>query len=100
MNRRAMLKSVALAGAASALPRFSLGQPLKFERVVTYLESLARADGGYGWEGQEHSHLTPTFYVIGGYRLLKKVPPRKAHLAEFVRTHHPAVLKKLDQERR
>jgi hypothetical protein len=100
MNRRAMLKSVALAGVASALPRCALSQPLKFEQVVAYLESLARSDGGYGWEGQEHSHLTPTFYVIGSYRLLNRMPPRKAQLADFVRTHHPAVLKKLEQERR
>src|SRR5262249_31017560 len=52
------------------------------------------------WEGQEHSHLTPTFFAIGCYRLLKKEVPRRAALAEFVRTHHPAALKKLEQERR
>jgi hypothetical protein len=104
MNRRAMLKSIAIAGAASASRPLLFGQALNGssgnERVVTYLESLARTDGGYGWEGQEHSHLMPTFFIIGCYRLLKRTPPRKAQLAEFVRSHHPAVLKKLEQERR
>jgi hypothetical protein len=103
MNRRAMLKTVAVAGAASAIPLPLFGQSNGSARSLAlrrYLESLARADGGYGWEGQEHSHLTPTFYVIGCYRVLKQTPPNKAKLAEFVRTHHPSALKKLEQERR
>jgi hypothetical protein len=104
MNRRTMLKAVAVTGVAAALPIPLFGQsPAKASRrdeLLRYLESLARPDGGYGWEGQEHSHLTPTFYVIGCYRLLGQMPPKKSELAEFVRTHHPAVLKKLEQERR
>jgi hypothetical protein len=104
MNRRVMLKTVAVAGAASALPGSLFCQPQNpvrsTDQFVAYLESLARSDGGYGWEGQEHSHLTPTFFVIGCYRLLKRRPPRRTELAEFVRTHHPAALKKLEQERR
>jgi hypothetical protein len=104
MNRRTMLKTLVSAGAVSVLPRFCFSQPLDSanakERGLTYLETLARADGGYGWEGQQHSHLTPTFYVIGCYRLLKRMPPRHAQLAQFVRSHHPAALKKLEQERR
>lgn len=104
MNRRAMLKAAAAAGAAAAVPwtLFSQSRAAANWRgdVIRYLESLARADGGYGWEGQEHSHLTPTFYVIGSYRLLGETPPRASRLAEFVRTRHPTVLKKLEQERR
>jgi hypothetical protein len=104
MNRRAVLKTVALAGAASALRRTIFARPVNDgtlrERIIPYLEILGRADGGYGWEDQEHSHLTPTFYAIGCYRLLKDAPARKELLAEFVRTHHPATLKKLEQERR
>lgn len=102
MNRRSILKSAALAAAASACPGLLLGQGTKTgnERIAAYLETLARPDGGYGWDGQEHAHLTPTFFVIGTYRLLKNEPPRKAKLIEFVRTHHPAALKKLEQERR
>ena len=103
MNRRTMLKAVAFAGAASALPRQFSGEAPRapgYEEVVAYLETLAREDGGYGWEGQEHSHLTPTFFVIGCYRLLQRPIPRQTVVAEFVRTHHPAALKKLEQERR
>jgi hypothetical protein len=104
MNRRTMLKAVAVTGVAASLPIPLFGQsPAKAnwrDELLRCLESLARPDGGYGWEGQEHSHLTPTFYVIGCYRLLGQMPPKKRELAEFVRTHHPAVLKKLEQERR
>src|SRR5687767_5155900 len=104
MNRRAMLKTVAVTGAAAALPLPMFGQarekPNWHSAVLRYLESLARPDGGYGWEGQGHSHLTPTFYVIGCYRLLGPTPPKRMELADFVRAHHPAALKKLEQERR
>ena len=104
MNRRVMLKTVALSGAAAVFPAPLFGQPRVNanwrDAVVRYLESLARPDGGYGWEGQEHSHLTPTFFVIGCYRLLGQTPPRKSDLAQFIRTHHPGALKKLEQERR
>jgi hypothetical protein len=104
MNRRARLKAAAVVSAAAAcpLPLFSQSRTEVNWRstVLRYLESLGRADGGYGWEGQEHSHLTPTFYVIGCYRLLGETPPRASRLAEFVHTHHPSVLKKLEQERR
>jgi len=104
MNRREMLKTVAVTGAAAALPVPLFGQAQGKANwhgdVLRYLETLARSDSGYGWEGQEHSHLTPTFYVIGCYRLLGQMPPKKSELAAFVRTHHPAALKKLEQERR
>jgi hypothetical protein len=70
------------------------------KRVIEYLERHARSDGGYGWDGQERSHLTPTFAVIGCYKLLGQTPPNKAALAQFVRTHHPMELKKLEQEHR
>src|SRR5687768_3853971 len=103
MNRRTMLKSVAVTGAAAALPLSLFGQARDSANprsAIGYLETLARSDGGYGWEGQERSHLTPTFYVIGCYRLLGQTPPKKRELAEFIRTHHPSALKKLEQERR
>ena len=44
------------------------------------------------------AHLTPTYAVIGCYRLLGHEPPDKERLAEFVRTQHPARLRKLEQE--
>jgi hypothetical protein len=99
-----MLKNMAVVGLGAALPRFALGQsaPKADWRatVLKYLASLARPDGGYAWEDQEQSHLTPTFAVIGCYRLLQQAPPRREALAQFVRTHHPGQLKKLEQEHR
>jgi hypothetical protein len=104
MKRRSMLKAVAGAGAATAFrpPLFGEPSPNPAWRadLLRYLESLARADGGYGWDGQELAHLTPTYHVIGCYRVLGENLPNKPALQEFVRTHHPAVLKKLEQERR
>src|SRR6185436_4839881 len=104
MNRRAMLKTVGLAGAAVALPAHVFGQSSSasdiFGPVLRYLESLARSDGGYAWEDQGDSHLTPTFAVIGCYRALKKSLPETKRLAAFIRAHHPSKLKKLEQEHR
>jgi hypothetical protein len=100
MNRRAMLKTVLVAGAGAGLPRFVLGQSHGIEPLIQWLETHARDDGGYGWDGQDHSHLTPTFFVIGCYRVLKRQPPRAKQLAAFIRAHHPGALKKLEQERR
>lgn len=77
-----------------AIPIAALGQTEKpasqwAKPILGYLDSLARSDGGYGWEDQPDSHLTPTFAVIGCYRLLGQDPPNKRTLAHFVRTHHP-----------
>src|SRR5262249_15022611 len=49
---------------------------------------------------QGRSHLTPTFAVIGCYHRFRREPPNPARLAEYVRGHHPAQLKKLEQEHR
>lgn len=104
MNRRTLLKLVALVGAASALPARICGQPPGnaswTDSVLRYLGALARPDGGYAWEDQADSHLTPTFAVVGCFHLLNRIPPDKARLAEFIRTHHPSRLKKLEQEHR
>src|SRR4051794_37043327 len=68
-------------------------QPPEAPSTVAYLKSLARSDGGYSWDDQDRSHLTPTFAVIGCYRLLGEDPPEPRRLAEFVRTHHPFRIK-------
>jgi hypothetical protein len=69
--------------------------------LIEYLEKHARKDGGYGWEGQERGHLTPTFAVVGCYKLLGEKPPKVKAVAEFIRTHHPRELKgRLEQEHR
>jgi hypothetical protein len=104
-NRRDLLKLGAIAGAAAATPLRVFGQADKgaaasAPSITAYLETLARPDGGYAWGDQDLSHLTPTFGVIGCYRLLKQTPPNKDRLVEYVRTHHPRELKKLEQERR
>ena len=103
--RRAVLKSMGVAGLAGLFPGFAgaeehLAGADGRAAVLAYLASLARADGGYGWEDQADSHLTPTFAVIGCYQLLKQTPLNIGALAEFVRNHHPARLKKLEQEHR
>src|SRR5215218_8900276 len=104
MKRRDMLKAVALTGAGLSFPGALFSQPARDSNwrsaTLRYLQSLARADHGYAWEDQEQSHLTPTFAVIGCYRVLKQPIANKSALAEFVQTHHPAALKKLEQERR
>ncbi|MBN1419870.1 MAG: terpene cyclase/mutase family protein [Planctomycetes bacterium] len=68
--------------------------------VEAYLESLARPDGGCAWEGHPGSHLSPTFAAIGCYHALGRMPPNRRAVADFVRTHHPARLKRLEQEHR
>jgi hypothetical protein len=70
------------------------------EQLVTYLEQHRRSDGGYAWLDQQEPHLTPTWAVVGCYALLGKDPPRKAAVAQFIRTHHPRQLKALEQEHR
>lgn len=105
LTRRDTLKTLALGGAAMALPR-AFGQAsggatsAAARTILGYLQTLRKEDGGYGFEDQVLPHLTPTFAVIGCYRLLKTPPPDQARLAEWVRTHHPRELKKLEQERR
>jgi hypothetical protein len=97
MAAAAELGSLLPAAAAGQAPTDRLEAHARIER---YLESLARPDGGYAWDELAVSHLTPTFAVIGCYRLLGRRPPHPERLAAFVRTHHPAQLKKLEQEHR
>ena len=103
-GRRAALKRLAVGGAVLVSPVRLLGQApgaaADVSVVTAYLGTLARPDHGYAWDDQPLSHLTPTYAVIGAYRLLGRMPPNRAALVEFVRTHHPRELKKLEQERR
>jgi len=103
VSRRDLMKSVAVAGAASLVPAIGSAQPVRpgsawRTAVLDYLAGHARKDGGYGWDDQPRSHLTPTFAVIGCYRHLGRTPPNPSALTEFVRTHHPMALKKLEQK--
>lgn len=99
--RRAALQTIIGAGVGLTLaPWQAIAVGAGFDRLVSYLETHARPDGGYGWAGQSRSHLTPSFAVAGAYHVLGRQPPRKADLARFIRTHHPSELKKLEQEHR
>lgn len=109
LTRRAALRSLGIAGVAAtasataprAFAQLRGAAPAASTRaILDYLQTLRRDDGGYGWEDQVLSHLTPTFGVIGCHRLLDVAPPDRARLAQYVRTHHPRELKKLEQERR
>jgi prenyltransferase beta subunit len=70
------------------------------EGICDYLESLRRTDGGYAWADQPQSHLTPSFAAVGCYHLLGREPPDKDPLVEFLRTHHPFRIKKLERDLR
>jgi len=101
LSRRAILKAAAVGGLAATFPAFGQSSTASGGgkgAVIKYLLALSRPDGGYAWEDQEESHLTPTFAVVGCMHLLGQTPPRKAQLVEFIRTHHPSQLKKLEQE--
>jgi hypothetical protein len=104
-GRRQFFAGAAAIGLSAFLPRAARSQASNREStwrksVVSYLEHLARKGGGYGWDDQQRPHLTPTFAVIGCYHALGIAPPNSDLLVEFVRTHHPARLKKLEQEHR
>ena len=60
------------------------------KEVLHYIHnSLAKSDGGYGWEDQPDAHLTPTFAVIGILHHIDQLPTNREQLIDFVRTHHP-----------
>ncbi|MDO4627969.1 MAG: prenyltransferase/squalene oxidase repeat-containing protein [Planctomycetia bacterium] len=50
----------------------------------TYLESLAKPDGGYGWPEQEDSYPEVIFAVVGVYHLLRELPPQPEAVAEAI----------------
>jgi prenyltransferase beta subunit len=106
LSRRAVLKRAVTVGVLGALhpslaARSSQAAP-RADRaaILDYLHRHARGDGGYAFEDQERSHLTPTFAAIGAFHLLGAVPQNTRALAQYVRTHHPSALKRLEQEHR
>ena len=101
ITRRELLKSLATIGVVGGWAgRLGAQSSASASAVIAYLASHARADGGYAFSDQQRSHLTPTYAVIGAYRLLGQMPPNRVALTDYVRTHHPRELKKLEQERR
>lgn len=58
--------------------------------LLNYINGkLLKPDGGYGWEDQYDSHLTPTYAVTGILYDIGELPKDKTKLAGFIRTHHP-----------
>lgn len=58
--------------------------------TLNYVQkTLAKADGGYGWQDQYDSHLTPTYAAIGIMYDIDMLPSNKGNLIAFVKTHHP-----------
>ncbi len=94
--RRGVLKMLAAGAMSAGLAGRLKSQVINAEKkpqwhddVLKYLQSLARQDGGYGWDDQPESHLTPTLCVVGCYHLLGREVPAGKRVADFVRTHHP-----------
>jgi hypothetical protein len=105
MRRREFLKTAlgtaslgVLSSETTALSQDLTGSWVR--QVCDYLEGLRRPDGGYVWPDQPRSHLTPSFAAVGCYHLLRREPPEKRALVEFLRTHHPFHLKKLERDLR
>ena len=103
LSRRTVLKGIAAASCAGLTGRLGLSADTSLGgngKVVAYLESLARKDGGYGWHDQPVSHLSATFATIACYQVLNENVPNPERCAAFVRNHHPTAWKKLEQEHR
>lgn len=100
LSRRDLLRAAALAALGPEAPAADKAPPAWHEATIGYLDRLARPDGGYAWDDQEASHITPTYAVIGAYQCLGRTPPNAARLAAFVREAHPARLRPLEQEHR
>ena len=97
LQRAAFFASIA---GGSSLSASCNTNPTWRSELLRYLESLHRDDGGYAWDDQPASHLSPTYAVIGCYQTLGQTPPNVELLSRFVRENHPASWKKLEQEHR
>jgi prenyltransferase beta subunit len=103
LSRRQWLGLTAAGVAAFAFPGdlHAADFPADFKTsVANYLRGLARPDGGFAWDDQPTSHLSPTYAALGCFRILGIAPPDPKKHAEYVRNNHPAAWKKLEQEHR
>ncbi|MEX0685130.1 MAG: prenyltransferase/squalene oxidase repeat-containing protein [Balneolales bacterium] len=57
--------------------------------VLNYINNLAKEDGGYGWEDQYDSHLTPTFAAIGVLHHFGELPTDRQTLIKHIQNLHP-----------
>ncbi|MCC6264160.1 MAG: prenyltransferase [Bryobacterales bacterium] len=86
MHRRTFVSLAALSMAAHAAP---VWPDAIRQRILRYIETLRRPEGAYGWRGDVTAQVSPTFGVVGSYRLLGLPVPEAPRVAEFVRTHYP-----------
>ena len=86
MTRRTCLALLTSAWAAPAAPKW----PKQFStRLAAYLETHRRPEGAYGWSSDVVAHVSPTFGVVGSYRLLGLTVPDAGSVAKFVRETYP-----------
>jgi hypothetical protein len=57
--------------------------------IAAYLEHHRKEGGGYGWTSRTTAHVTPTFAVVGCYRLLELPVPNAEAVAAFAAAHYP-----------
>jgi prenyltransferase beta subunit len=88
LTRRDLLAAATGTALLSAAPQTAWPPRLR-DGIRDRLESLRRPEGGYGWESESEAHTTPTFAVIGCYRLLGVSAPDKAKLVSFLQTRYP-----------
>ncbi len=90
MHRRTFVSLMAASVATSATAYAAPAWPDALRRkIADYLETLRRPEGAYGWAGDVTAQVSPTFGVVGSYRLLGLPVPEAARVAEFVRSHYP-----------
>lgn len=68
------------------LPVVIQAQPSWQNLTIEYLQgNLARRDGGYGWEDQHDSHLTPTYAAIRVLYNFGKLPANRETLIAYIK---------------
>ena len=102
IHRRCTLKAACALSVSSLVPQALSKPPSNSiawkQRILDFLSTHSRPDGGYAWQNQSASHLTPTFAAVGCHHILGCDVANPASTADFIRTHHPRELKKLEQE--
>lgn len=92
ISRRELVAGVSAFSIANSLRGFAgtaLAGPRTQADIVAYLERHSKQGGGYGWISRTNAHVTPTFAVVGCYRLLGLSVPNAAAVANFARSHYP-----------
>ncbi len=57
--------------------------------LLTYVSSLEKSSGGWGWEDQPDAHITPSYAAVGILYHLDALPLNRTQYIAFMRTHHP-----------